>query len=186
MKFCSSCGYPVTLRVPAGDGRPRHVCDSCGTVHYINPRNVAGTISVRNHKVLMCRRAIEPRYGYWTLPAGFMELGETTAQAAFRETLEESGADVQVGELFSLCNVPHVNHVYLFYLARLGDSRIAPGIETLEVKLFEEQDMPWDDLAFPAVAHTLCHFFTDRAAGRIEDGSFRVHTLDIAEQICLT
>lgn len=179
MKFCSNCGHAIVLRVPDGDSRPRHVCDNCDTVHYINPLNVVGTIPVWEDRILLCRRAIPPRYGFWTLPAGFMEIGETTTQAASRETLEEASARVHVGELFSLLNVPHINHVFLFYLATLNDRNIAPGKESLDVKLFEEADVPWNELAFPVVAHTLRCFFADRAAGRIIEGSFRVHTLDI-------
>ncbi len=179
MKFCSNCGHAVVLRVPEGDNRLAQRCDGCGSIHYVNPRNVVGTIPVWEDKILICKRAIEPRYGFWTLPAGFMEIGETTAQAASRETLEEAGARVEVGELFSILNVPHVHQVHLFYLATLQDLDIAPGEESLEVKLVDEADVPWDDLAFPTVIHTLRCFFADRAAGRINDGSFRLHSLDI-------
>ncbi|CAG2130411.1 NUDIX hydrolase [Cupriavidus plantarum] len=179
MKFCSNCGHAVVLRVPDGDNRPRSMCDSCGTIHYENPRNVVGTIPVWEDKILICKRAIEPRYGFWTLPAGFMEIGETTAQGALRETLEEAGARARIGELFSMLNVPHVHQVHMFYLAALDDLDFAPGEESLEVKLVTEDEMPWDDLAFPTVIHTLRSFFADRAAGRLADGSWRLHTLDI-------
>lgn len=145
----------------------------------MNPRNVVGTVPVWNDQILLCKRAIEPRYGFWTLPAGFMEIGETTAQAANRETQEEAGANVEIGELYSVLNVPHVHQVHLFYLAKLNDLDFAPGEESLEVALFHEADIPWDDLAFPTVIHTLRCFFADRAAGRLADGSFRLHTLDI-------
>lgn len=158
MKFCSVCGHGVSLSIPPGDNRERFVCGSCGTVHYQNPRNVVGTVPVWDDKVLLCRRAIEPRYGYWTLPAGFMEMGETTAEAASRETLEEAGARVEVQNLFSLLNVPHVHQVHLFYMARLLDLDIAAGEESLEVKLFEESDIPWDEIAFPTVGQTLRSF----------------------------
>jgi ADP-ribose pyrophosphatase YjhB (NUDIX family) len=181
MKFCSNCGHAVVLRVPEGDTRPRHVCDSCGTIHYVNPRNVVGTIPVWEDKVLLCKRAIEPRYGFWTLPAGFMEIGETTAQGAARETLEEAGARVRMGELFSMMNVPHVHQVHLFYLADLADLDIEAGEESLEVKLVTEAEVPWDDLAFPTVIETLRQFFQERAAGRIADGSFRVFSEDIVK-----
>ncbi|MBB5399574.1 ADP-ribose pyrophosphatase YjhB (NUDIX family) [Paraburkholderia atlantica] len=174
MKFCSVCGHGVSLSIPPGDNRERFVCSSCGTVHYQNPRNVVGTVPVWDDKVLLCRRAIEPRYGYWTLPAGFMEMGETTAEAASRETLEEAGARVEVQNLFSLLNVPHVHQVHLFYMARLLDLDIAAGEESLEVKLFEEHEIPWDEIAFPTVGQTLRFFFADRAAG-----SFGLHTGDI-------
>lgn len=128
MKFCSVCGHEVIARIPPGDNRERFVCDQCGTIHYQNPRNVVGTVPVWGEQVLLCRRAIEPRYGYWTLPAGFMEMGETTAEAAARETLEEAGARVEVQTLFTLLNVPQVHQVHLFYLARLVD----PGFEAGE------------------------------------------------------
>ncbi|MGY8524256.1 NUDIX hydrolase [Paracidovorax citrulli] len=179
MKFCSNCGHAVVLRIPEGDNRPRHLCDQCGTIHYVNPRNVVGTVPVWEDKVLICKRAIEPRYGFWTLPAGFMEIGETTAQGAARETLEEAGARVQIGELYSMLNVPHVHQVHLFYLATLQEPEYSAGEESLEVKLVSEEEMPWDELAFPTVIHTLRCFFADRAAGRIADGTFRVQTLDI-------
>lgn len=174
MKFCSVCGHAVSVRVPAGDNRERFVCSNCGTVHYQNPRNVVGTIPVWGEQVLLCRRAIEPRYGYWTLPAGFMELDETTSEAAARETLEEAGARVEIQSLFSLLNVPHVHQVHLFYLARLLDIEILAGEESLEVKLFEEQDIPWQEIAFPTVGQTLRFFFADRARG-----SFGLHTGDV-------
>ena len=174
MKYCSVCAHPVSLQVPAGDNRERFVCAACGTIHYENPRNVVGTIPVWQEQVLLCRRAIEPRHGFWTLPAGFMELGETTAQGAIRETLEEAGARVELQPLFSLLNVPHVQQVHLFYRARLLDLDLAPGEESLEVRLFDEADIPWDDLAFPTTAQTLRFFFADR-----ERGSFGMHTSDI-------
>ncbi|KIP19179.1 ADP-ribose pyrophosphatase [Burkholderia ubonensis] len=174
MKFCSVCGHEVIARIPPGDNRERFVCDQCGTIHYQNPRNVVGTVPVWGEQVLLCRRAIEPRYGFWTLPAGFMEMGETTAEAAARETLEEAGARVEVQNLFTLLNVPHVHQVHLFYLARLVDSAFEAGEESLEVKLFDEADIPWDEIAFPTVSQTLRFFFADRAAG-----DYGVHTGDI-------
>ncbi|WP_261539252.1 NUDIX hydrolase [Burkholderia multivorans] len=174
MKFCSVCGYEVIARIPQGDNRERFVCDHCGTIHYQNPRNVVGTVPVWGEQVLLCRRAIEPRYGFWTLPAGFMEMGETTAEAAARETLEEAGARVEVQNLFTLLNVPHVHQVHLFYLARLVDPEFEAGEESLEVKLFDEADIPWDEIAFPTVSQTLRFFFADRATG-----DYGVHTGDI-------
>ncbi|ABI87016.1 NUDIX hydrolase [Burkholderia ambifaria AMMD] len=174
MKFCSVCGHDVIARIPPGDNRERFICDHCGTIHYQNPRNVVGTVPVWGDQVLLCRRAIEPRYGFWTLPAGFMEMGETTAEAAARETLEEAGARVEVQNLFTLLNVPHVHQVHLFYLARLVDPAYEAGEESLEVKLFDEADIPWDEIAFPTVSQTLRFFFADRAAG-----DYGVHTGDI-------
>lgn len=174
MKYCSTCGQAVSLRVPPGDNRERYVCAHCGAIHYQNPRNVVGTIPVWEDKVLLCRRAIEPRYGFWTLPAGFMEMGETTAEAAVRETLEEAGARVEIQNLFSLLNVPRVDQVHLFYLARLLDTDILAGDESLEVRLFDERDIPWNDIAFPTVGQTLRFFFADRSSG-----SYGLHTGDV-------
>lgn len=186
MNFCSSCGQSVSLKIPADDNRHRHVCEGCGEIHYQNPKMVVGSIPLwdadgRAH-VLLCRRAIEPRRGYWTLPAGFMENGETTAEAARRETLEEAGARIELLDLFSLLNVAHVHQVHLFYRARLCDLDFAAGTESLEVRLFTEQDIPWGDLAFPTVTHTLKRFFADLAASR-EGQSFGLHALDIAPSI---
>ena len=161
-------------RVPPGDSLERWVCDQCGEIHYQNPRLIVGTVPEFEGRILLCRRAIEPRYGYWTLPAGFMENDETAAQAAARETLEEAGARVEMGAPFSLISVPHVNQVHLFYRARLADLNFDPGEETLEVALFEEPAVPWTDVAFRTVASTLRHWFADRKAG-----SFGFHAEDI-------
>ena len=170
LNFCSNCGAKVALRVPPGDSLPRHVCDSCATIHYRNPLMVIGTLPVWHDQVLLCRRAIEPRYGLWTLPAGFMELGETTAQAALRETMEEAMARVELGDVYSLLSVPHVSQVHLFYRARLLDLDFAAGAETLEVALFEESQVPWNTIAFRTTAATLRHYFADR-----KTGAFRLH-----------
>ena len=185
MKFCSECGHTVVLAIPEGDNRPRHVCSQCGTIHYQNPKNVIGTIPVWEHEgqlqILLCRRAIEPRYGYWTLPAGFMENGETTGEAAARETEEEAGANIELGPLFALLNVAHVHQVHMFYLARLVDLDFHPGEESLEVQLFTESEIPWDDLAFPTIRKTLELFFADRVKMREggEKVGHGVHTHDI-------
>ena len=170
MNFCPACGHRVELRVPAGDNRLRRCCTQCGMVHYDNPKMVLGTIPVWQDQVLLCRRAIEPRLGYWTLPAGFMENEETTVEGAARETLEEAGARIEMGALFSLLDVPHVHQVHLFYRARLLDLDFAPGPESLEVRLFGERDVPWHDLAFRTVAQTLRWYFEDR-----ERGGFGMH-----------
>lgn len=183
MKYCSECAHPVTLQVPQDDNRLRHVCVQCGTIHYQNPKMVVGSIPIWEEdgktKVLLCRRAIEPRYGYWTLPAGFMENEETTSQAAVRETLEEAGARIELHELFSLLNVPHVHQVHMFYRATLLDIDYAAGTESLEVRLFTEDEIPWQEIAFPTVQHTLKFFFSDLALVRACDGGFSLHTLDI-------
>jgi ADP-ribose pyrophosphatase YjhB (NUDIX family) len=184
MKFCSECAHPLTVSVPEGDNRPRFVCTHCGTIHYQNPKMVIGSIPVWEQdgelKVLLCKRAIEPRYGYWTLPAGFMENGETTSAAAARETEEEAGANVELGHLFTLLNVVHVHQVHMFYLARLVDLEFAPGIESLDVQLFSESEIPWSDLAFPTIRTTLELFFADRARIREHGGTYGFHTHDIA------
>ncbi|WP_371767856.1 NUDIX hydrolase [Massilia sp.] len=184
MKFCSECAHPVTVAIPEGDNRPRYVCTHCGTIHYQNPKMVIGSIPVWEQdgelKVLLCKRAIEPRHGYWTLPAGFMENGETTSAAAARETEEEAGANIELGNLFTLLNVVHVHQVHMFYLARLVDLDFAPGIESLDVQLFSEAEIPWADLAFPTIRTTLELFFADRAQMREAGGTYGFHTRDIA------
>lgn len=174
MKYCSHCGAPVTHRIPSGDNRHRYVCDACGTIHYENPRMVVGCLPVWQDKVLLCRRAIEPRLGLWTLPAGFMENGETTAEGAMRETLEEAGARVEIDSLYTLVNIPDIDQVYLLFLARLLDLDFAPGEESLEVGLFAEADIPWDLLAFRTVQKTLEHYFEDRRTG-----AFPLHFVDL-------
>jgi len=183
MKFCSECAHPVSLQVPPDDNRPRYMCSNCGTIHYQNPKMVIGSIPVWESegemRVLLCKRAIEPRYGYWTLPAGFMENSETTTEAACRETEEEAGARIELLDLFSLLNVPHVHQVHMFYRARLRDLDYRAGVESLDVQLFSEAETPWDEIAFPTVAHTLKCFFADYARVKNEGGRFDFHTLDI-------
>lgn len=174
MKFCCNCASPVTSRVPPGDNLPRWVCDQCGEIHYQNPRIVVGSIPEFEGKLLLCRRAIEPRYGYWTLPAGFMENGESTAQGAARETLEEAGAQVELGAAFSMISVPHVNQVHVFYRARLLKLDFKPCEETLEVALYDEAGIPWQDIAFRTVGLTLKRWFADRRAG-----AFGFHAEDL-------
>ena len=175
MKFCANCGAKVVQRVPPGDSLPRWVCDECGEIHYQNPKVVVGTIPEHEGRILLCRRAIEPRYGYWTLPAGFMENDETTAHAAARETAEEAGANIEMGEPFTLISVPRVNQVHLYYRARLRNLEFKPGEESLEVALMEESEIPWKQIAFRTVGLTLKHWFADRSSG-----SFRFHAEDIA------
>ncbi|MEZ5649118.1 MAG: NUDIX hydrolase [Burkholderiaceae bacterium] len=174
MKFCPDCGSAVVRKTPAGDNRERDCCDACGAIHYRNPNMVLGTVPVLGGRVLLCRRAIEPRYGYWTLPAGFMENGETAAEGALRETHEEAGIEVALGALFSLISVPHVDQVHAFYLADMISDRIEPGEETLEARLFDESEIPWEQIAFRTVETTLRWYFEDRARGR-----FDMHTGDI-------
>ena len=174
IRHCKSCGGAAEYRVPTDDNRPRAVCTVCTTVHYENPCNVVGTIPAWDDQVLLCRRNIEPRYGYWTLPAGFMELDETLAEGAVRETVEEAGANIELQPLFSLLNVVRAGQVHLFYRARLLDTRFAPGPETIEAQLFREDEVPWDDLAFKTVRETLRLYFADR-----RQGQFGFHCADI-------
>jgi ADP-ribose pyrophosphatase YjhB (NUDIX family) len=182
MKFCSECASPVSLSIPAGDNRPRFVCSNCGAIHYQNPKMVLGSIPVWERdgelQVLLCKRAIEPRLGYWTLPAGFMENDETTSEAAIRETVEEAGAHIKLGKLYTLLNVSRVHQVHMFYLAELLDLDFAPGEESLDVQMFSEAEIPWDDLAFPTIRTTLELFFADRRKIR-DGGSYGFHTQDI-------
>ena len=174
IRHCKACGSEVRYVIPADDNRERAVCASCGTIHYENPLNVVGTVPVWNDQVLLCLRNIEPRRGYWTLPAGFMEMGESTAGGAARETDEEAGARIDIGPLFTVLNVVQIAQVHLFYLATLRDINFAPGSETIEAKLFREDEIPWEQLAFRTVRETLRLFFEDRRRGQ-----FGVHSVDI-------
>jgi ADP-ribose pyrophosphatase YjhB (NUDIX family) len=174
MKYCSECGAAVEWKQPDGDNRKRFVCVECSTIHYQNPKIVAGCIPVWQDKVLLCRRAIEPRYGKWTLPAGFMENSETTIEAALRETYEEACANVNVVDLFTILSLPHISQVYMMYRGELVDIDFSPGEESLETRLFEEHEIPWDEMAFPVISVTLELFFKDR-----QQGDFRIHTGDM-------
>ena len=166
IKYCCTCAAPVSVRIPQGDSQLRHVCDACGAIHYRNPRMVVGALPVWEDKILLCQRAIEPRYGCWTLPAGFMENEETVAEAALRETREEACARVALDAMYTMISVPHISQVHVIFRARLLDLDFAAGDETLEVALFDEATIPWDNIAFRTVAMTLRHFFADRSAGR--------------------
>lgn len=169
-----SASHRFSRRIPAGDTLHRRVCDICGFIDYENPRIVVGAVVRQGERILLCRRAIEPRHGYWTLPAGFMENEETLAQAALRETLEEANARVELHDVYSVLSVPHVSQVHVFYRARLLDLDFRPGAESLEVRLFEEAEVPWDQLAFRTVTTTLRRYYADR-----RNGGFRLHTEDI-------
>jgi ADP-ribose pyrophosphatase YjhB (NUDIX family) len=175
IKHCKNCGTAVVYRIPDdGDTKHRAVCPACVTVHYENPLNVVGTVPHFGNKVLLCKRNIEPRFGKWTLPAGFMELGETLAQGAARETDEEAGAQFEMEDLFSILSVPGVGQVHVFYLARLTSDVFAPGVETSEARLFAEDEIPWDEISFRTVKETLKRYFSDRSKGRM-----LLHTVDI-------
>jgi len=162
MKFCSQCGNNVEVRIPSGDNRERHVCEHCDTIHYQNPNVVTGCLPIWEDKILLCKRAIEPRHGFWTLPAGFMENDETLEQAATRESIEEANANLEIKGLYTVISLPHVNQIYMLYLARLLDLNFSPGPESLDVKLFTEEQIPWDNLAFRTIDFTLKRYFEDR------------------------
>jgi ADP-ribose pyrophosphatase YjhB (NUDIX family) len=167
MNFCSNCGAAtLEWHIPDGDTLRRRVCATCGTIHYENPKIVTGCLPVWDERVLLCKRAIEPRYGLWTLPAGFLENGETLGSGAARETLEEADARVELGELYTVISLPQINQVYMMFRARLTDLGFGPGTESLEVRLFDESEIPWEQLAFRTIARTLRNFFLDRRLGR--------------------
>jgi len=166
MNFCSNCGARVVKKIPPDDDQPRFVCQACQTVHYQNPKMVVGCIPEYGDKVLLCRRAIEPRYGFWTLPAGYLENGETVAEGSAREALEETGAGMDIGDLFAVLTLINVNQVYLMYRAVLLDQDYRPTKESLEVRLFSEEEIPWDEIAFSSIKETLQLYFQDRAEGR--------------------
>ena len=173
MNFCSNCGAATIRRVPEGDNRPRNLCDHCGMIHYQNPKIIAGCVVLDDNKVLLCRRAIEPRYGLWTLPAGFMENGETVAQAALRETWEEAHATPELGQLYVVTSIPTISQVYMLYLAFLTNGQYESGPETLETRLFGMDEIPWDELAFDTVRDTLARLKDD-----LQIGVFPLHCID--------
>jgi ADP-ribose pyrophosphatase YjhB (NUDIX family) len=166
MKFCSACGQPVVLKIPDGDHLPRHVCSSCGTIHYENPRIIAGCVPEWEGKLLLCKRAIEPRRGFWTIPAGFMENGEALQDAAARESMEEALARVEIGSLLAIVNVIRAHQVHIMFRARLLDTDFGVGPESLEVRLYDESEIPWADMAFLSVEFALRRYLEDRRAGR--------------------
>ena len=175
IKYCKNCGTAVVYRIPDdGDTKERAICTACLTIHYENPLNVVGTVPYWGDKILLCKRNIEPRWGKWTLPAGFMELNETVAEGAARETVEEAGAEFELEGLFSLVNVARVGQVHIFYRARLLSDTFKPGFETIEARLFSEDDIPWDEIAFKTVKETLERYFADRRTGH-----FAIHAIDV-------
>jgi len=165
IRFCNSCGAGVTHRIPEGDTLARAVCDACGTIHYQNPKLVVGCVPVHGDRILICKRAIEPRYGLWTLPAGFLENAETVPAGAIRETLEEANARVEIDDLYTVISLPYINQVYVMFRARLVDLDFGPGSESLDVRLFDEADVPWEEIAFRTITRTLRNYFVDRRLG---------------------
>ena len=166
MKFCPNCGQPVDIRIPQGDNLPRHVCPACDAIHYHNPKIVVGCVPEHEGRILLCRRAIEPRLGYWTVPAGFMENDETMQQGAARESWEEALARVDIGSPLAIVHVLHAHQVHVMFRARLAGPEYGVGAESLEVALCRPEDIPWKDIAFPSVTYSLERYLEDRAAGR--------------------
>ncbi len=174
IQFCPCCGNRVDYKIPLGETLPRHVCEQCETIHYQNPKLIVGCIPEYQGKVLMCRRAIEPRSGFWTLPAGFMENLETTSDGALRETIEETRAHVEIGPVYCILNLASFNLVYLFYRANLVEPVFGPTSESSEVALFGEEDIPWEELAFLSIRETLARYFKDRKKNR-----YLLHQIDL-------
>ncbi len=168
MNFCSNCGQKTKEAIPLGDHQIRRICTACGFIHYVNPKVICGALAVWDSQVLLCRRAIEPRYGLWTLPAGYMELYETMEQGAARETREEAEAEVNIEQLYCMYNIPRIGQIYALFKSELINGEFGAGDETIESRLFSEEDIPWDDLAFPSVERTLRHYFADRKTGQFE------------------
>ncbi len=177
VNYCSACGEKVSLLIPEGDNRHRFVCESCQTIHYENPKIVTGCIAQWQDKILLCKRAIEPRHGLWTLPAGFMENKETNMQGAARETAEEANARVENMRLFCVFSIAHINQVYTMYRGDLVDGQASAGDESLEVALLAENEIPWQDIAFQVVNETLKRYYLDK-----KHGSFKTHYGDIIKQ----
>ena len=156
--FCSNCGAKLKMKIPEEDNRIRGVCDACNTIHYENPKIIVGSVTTYKNRILLCRRAIEPKFGFWTLPAGYMELNESTSEGAMRETVEESGANITLKRLFAIHDLPFLNQVHIFFLAEMNNSELNPGSETLEARLFAVNEIPWSELAFKTVGKTLDFF----------------------------
>ncbi|MDH5426058.1 MAG: NUDIX hydrolase [Gammaproteobacteria bacterium] len=171
MKYCTQCGSKTAQLIPEGDQKLRHVCTQCETVHYLNPKIITGCLVEHEDKILLCRRAIEPQSGKWTLPAGFMENNETCIQGAIRETREEANAEVRELQLYSVYDIPHISQVYMIYRARLNSLNFSPGIESTDVQLFEKADIPWQQLAFSVIRETLISYYKDR-----QSEQYRLHT----------
>lgn len=176
IQYCTQCANPLARIIPPDDNRVRDVCLQCGAVHYQNPRNVVGVVPIWEDKILLCKRAIEPRYNTWTLPAGFMELKETTAQGALREADEEAGVQLELGDLFTMIDVPEAGQVHVYYLAKVLSPELNPGPESLEARFFSLDDIPWDNLSFRTVKSTIEHYIADKA-----NGKFVIHYYSLTE-----
>lgn len=178
MKFCSACGAPVSQKIPPGDNVLRYVCEHCQAIHYHNPKIVAGCIPEWDGRILLCRRAIEPKYGLWTFPAGFMELGESTEQAAVRETWEEAQARVEHIRLFAVLSLPHIGQAYLVFRGPMQSPEFGVGAESLDVQLFSHMEIPWEEIAFPVVKETLRRYVDD-----VAQGTFQVHVASVPDRL---
>ena len=178
MNHCSHCGELLTRAVPPGDDRERHICPACGRIHYRNPRMVVGCIPLWKERLLLCRRAIEPRHGTWTIPAGYLETGESVEEGARREMMEEARATAETLQPYGLYNIRQVSQVYLIFIASLASQVFGAGEETIEARLFDEDEIPWDDLSFPVVETTLKHFFED-----VKRGTFPFHIDDVTKRM---
>ena len=165
MKFCSTCGNPVTRKIPEGDNRLRYVCESCEEIHYQNPKVIAGILPTYGDQILLCKRSIEPRVGYWTLPAGFLENGESTLDGALRECVEEANATMVNQVVYAIFDIPEITTVYILYTPELAEPSFGPSLESSEVALFDEADIPWSELAFPMVEEALDFYLEDRKTG---------------------
>jgi ADP-ribose pyrophosphatase YjhB (NUDIX family) len=174
LNYCPNCSAKVSLKIPEGDNRERYVCDSCNTIHYSNPNVVVGTLPAFEDKILLCKRAIEPRVGLWTVPAGFLENGESLLQGAWRETKEETQAEVDMKEILTIFNIPQINQIYVIYRANIEDNSFGPTSESLDVKLFSYDEVPWEELAFPFVPKTINHYYEC-----LKTKKFNLHTEDI-------
>jgi|TARA_X000000368_G_scaffold300769_1_gene239635 ADP-ribose pyrophosphatase YjhB (NUDIX family) len=174
LNYCPNCSAKVSLKIPEGDNRERYVCDSCNTIHYSNPNVVVGTLPAFEDKILLCKRAIEPRVGLWTVPAGFLENGESLLQGAWRETKEETQAEVDMKEILTIFNIPQINQIYVIYRADIEDNSFGPTSESLDVQLFSYDEVPWEELAFPFVPKTINHYYEC-----LKTKKFNLHTEDI-------
>ena len=166
MNFCSNCGFSqLEFVIPAGDNRPRYVCQTCGTIHYTNPKIVAGCLPVWKDQVLLAKRAIEPRRGYWNIPAGYLENKESVEEGALREVWEETQATVEIENVLAIYSIPRISQVYVFFRGQLLTPDYGIGEESMEVQLFKEEHIPWREIAFYSSKFALEHFFADRKRG---------------------
>ena len=176
-KYCSYCASSISIKIPTDDNRERAVCNKCGAIFYDNPKLVSGCLLTWEDKILLCKRATEPRLGYWTLPAGFLENNETVEEGALRETMEEAGAKSHNTKLFMMCNLPNISQIYMIYQGDLADGKFSAGIESEEVKLFSQEQIPWDNIAFSVILRTIKLYYQD-----LKNGNMNIHFETIGKQ----